>query len=225
MRISSLALAGALALVTTSAARADDPAPPPAKASVLDTLPFASGPLPGAPGLVIKTRPSTKHCGGTAISATVKKSRSISAPDPELAAVFVLAFPTKLDFDPKNADRRRASLKKFDAWFEAFTRASTAANEHYSAIVRDPARAPADRIAAAARVTLAARWAAHVIARAPIPAAVAKIPEAAEIYCDTLLDKGEPLSAFADDAARACRDLVTSTSAGDGWWTAVCAGP
>jgi hypothetical protein len=207
----------ALIVLVASPAAAD----PAAKKPVLDPLPFASGPLPGSPAIVIKTKPSTKHCGGTAFSATVKKSRSIAAPDRELAAVVVLGFPANLS--SSTDAQRKASRKKFDAWFDAFGQASRAAADRYRDLIMDSTLPAAARVVAAARLMQASRWGAHVFARAPIPTDVAKLPEAVEVYCETMLEKAEPMAMFADEAAKKCRELVATLNPGAGWWDTTCA--
>lgn len=183
---------------------------------------FTAGPLPGAPTIVIKAKPAKDYCGGVALSAKIKKSKKLSAPDKELAAVFALSFPTGLDFDPSHALASKNSTKKFDAWFKKFSDASQAAADRYSKVIGD-STAPLDRVIGAARQAQVAQWSAHIIARGQVPKSVAKYPDAVDIYCDTLEDKAEPLLAFAIEAATRCRDLAASANVGAGWWDAVCA--
>src|SRR5689334_7135281 len=134
------------------------------RATVLSSQPFAAGALPGSPGIVIKTKGSNAHCGGVALTATVKKAKK---PDKHLAAVFGLKFPTGLDFDPANEAKRAKSMERFDAWYAALDAATRDAATHYRDLVTDQNVKTTDRVAAAAHMTQVARWASHMIARAP----------------------------------------------------------
>jgi hypothetical protein len=190
---------------------------------VRDLSPFAAGPLPGAPTIVIKTKAAKNYCGGVAVTATIKKSKKLQAADKELAAVFATRFPTGLDFDPSHEFARKESTKKFDAWYKKFDETTRAAGEHYRAIIVGAGVAPMDKVIAAARLVQVVRWSAQVIARAQIAKSVAKYPEAVDIYCDTLEDKAEPLEMFAQDAAQQCRDFAAEAKLDAGWWDEVCA--
>jgi hypothetical protein len=205
----------AVASIAFAAAAAAD-----RRATVLASQPFVAGALPGSPGITIKTKGSDGHCGGVALTATVKKSKK---PDKHLAAVFAVKFPTGLDFSPTNEAKRKKSAAKFDAWYDALDVATRAAGTHYRDVIGNADVPVADRVAAAARIVQVARWSAHMVARAPMPKNVGEYPEAQAIYCDTLADKAETLEMFAIDASAACRDLATKLAAGAGWWDDVCA--
>lgn len=187
---------------------------------VTDLQLFASGPLPGAPTIVIKAKPAKTYCGGVALSAKIKKSKKLQPADKELAAVFALSFPTGLDFDPSHEFASTKSAKKFDAWYTKFNDATTDAAKHYGEVL-SASSAPMDRVIAAARVVQVVRWSAQVIARGQIAKHIAKYPEAVDIYCDTLEDKAEPLEAFAQDAVQQCRRLAADAKL-EGWWDQVC---
>jgi hypothetical protein len=189
---------------------------------VTDLQPFASGPLPGAPTIVIKAKASKSYCGGVALSAKVKKSKKLSPADKELAAVFAISFPKGLDFDPSHELAQKESTKKFDAWYGKFKAASIAAGARYFAIMRDTNAAPLDKVVAAARIVQVSRWSSQVIARGQIAKSVAKYPEAIDIYCQALEDKAEPLEAGAQDEAEHCRRLAAAANV-EGWWDEVCA--
>jgi hypothetical protein len=212
------ALTFALATLALGAAALAD-----RRSTVLSSQPFAAGALPGSPGIVVKTKGSDAHCGGVALTASVKKAKK---PDKRLAAVFALKFPSGLDFDPKSEAKRQKSMERFDTWLSSLETLARDAASHFSGTMTDQNVTPADRIAAAARFVQVTRWTSHMIARAPIPKSLMKgefAADAQRIYCDTLADKAAPSEGLAIDAAQRCRDLAASLAVGDGWWDEACA--
>src|SRR4029078_303087 len=135
---------------------------------VTDLQPFTSGPLPGAPTIVVKAKAAKNYCGGIALSAKIKKSKKLAPADKELAAMFVMSFPTGLNFDPSHEMARKESAKKVDAWYQKFNDTGAAAGAHYRAIITDANTAPLDKVVAAARMVQVLRWAAQVAARGQI---------------------------------------------------------
>jgi hypothetical protein len=210
-------LVAVVVLVAAPVARADR------HPSVLDSQPFAAGPLPGSPAIVIKTKGSDARCGGVLLTATVKKSKKASAPDKDLKLVFTAAYPTGLDFDPNNEAKRKKSMKRFDDWYTVLESATRNAAVRYKGILADHNKSAGDRIAASARMVQVSRWAAHVVARAEVPKNVRTTPEAKDIFCQTVAEKAEALEMFAVDAAVECRDLAATLKVGAGWWDDVCA--
>jgi len=207
-----------VALVVVAGVAAADRRP-----TAVDVMPFVAGTLPGSPAITIKVRPSAGFCGGTSVSAVIKKSRKVAAPDPQLAAVFALAFPKGLDFDPDHEARRKASLVKFDKWFSAVQKTAVAARTVYAKQLADAALEPVDRVIAAARLVQVVRWAGQVIARAPVPSNVTRFPEVVDVYCQALAEKADQFEALAIDVATTCRTLSTTVNPGAGWWDDVCA--
>jgi TolA-binding protein len=113
-----------------------------------------------------------------------------------------LAFPTNLNFDPKNESVRKKSLKRFDEWYaKKDGNSKDLATRYRGAMsVGDPSFA----IAAAARIGQVAQNASDALFTAEIPSNIRAYEEAVEVYCDTLMDKAEPLEAFTVDAFTTC---------------------
>jgi tetratricopeptide (TPR) repeat protein len=113
-----------------------------------------------------------------------------------------LAFPANLNFDPKNEAIKKKSMKRFDDWYAKKSSTSADLSTRYKAVigVGDASFA----IAAAARIGQVAQNASDALFTAEIPENIRKYEEAAEVYCDTLMDKAEPLEAFTIDAFTTC---------------------
>jgi len=188
-------------LFVAAAAHADPPT------DIYARLPIAAGPVPGAPGLVVRAAKDATHCGGFAVTVVAAKKAGI---DPELLAVLTIDPPRGLDF---TADRA-GSVKQFESFIKAATVKTEDARTFYGK--------SSDRVVAAARTTQIFRRFAEVLARMYIPRDVRTgdfAKDKIEAYCEQLAIVVEPILDKADAAAEACRSAATA----EGWWTAVCA--
>lgn len=194
------------------------PAAPPAK-PFAERLLDPEGPVPGMPGFSITRKPSKQHCTG--IEIVTKRSKKVSKDDAPLAEVYALEFPKGLSFDPNDATKREASMKKFSDWLENMRRVAENAQQHYEKAL-DAKQDPA----AVARIAQIVARLSSLIARAEIPADVRTGEYAAEkilAYCDAMQQAAEPLLAKAEDAIAVCATQASGQPAG--WWTPVCTSP
>jgi hypothetical protein len=190
------------------------PAPPPKPFA--DRLLDAEGPVPGMPGFSIARKPSKKHCTGVEI--VTKRSKKIAKDDAPLAEVYAIEFPKGLNFDPNDAKKKEASMKKFNDWLEMMMDISGKAQKHYEASLT----ANKD-LASVVRIAQIAARLSSVIGRAEIPPDVRTgqfSDEKTAAYCDAMQNAAEPLLARAEEALRICADK--SAGQPTGWWTAVC---
>jgi TolA-binding protein len=116
-------------------------------------------------------------------------------------------FPANLNFDPKNESVAKKSMKRFDEWYVKKQADSTGLAERYTGVqkIGDAAFA----ISGAARIGQVAQNASDALFTAEIPENIRKYEEAAEVYCDTLMDKAEPLEAFTVQYFTACLEKST----------------
>lgn len=132
-------------------------------------------------------------------------------------------FPAGLDFNPQNAAKAKKSLKRFEEWFTNKTKAGAAATKKFEELIFKVGE-PANAIAGAARIGQIQQNFSDALFTAEIPNDVRTGPfadEAVEIYCDTLMEKAEPLEAKSLEAFGAC--LRESTERG--WfseWSKLC---
>ncbi len=127
------------------------------------------------------------------------------------------AFPGDLDFSSETKTAK--SLARFDQWMADKLALGEKARKGFDAVLatKDPAAA----VAAAARLGQLQQNFSDALFSAPIPEAVAKYEDSTELYCDTLMDKAEPLELASIDAFGFC--LETSTKMG--WyseWSRLC---
>jgi TolA-binding protein len=140
----------------------------------------------------------------------------------DLEAYFGLAFPTNLDFDPRQPAVAKKSLARFDAWFANKEAAGKRAAEKLSTVLELTDNAAS--IAAVARLGQIAQNFADSLFTAEIPKNLRTGPFAedkVEAYCDTLTEKAEPLADRAVAAFGTC--LAKSTELG--WfseWSQLC---
>jgi TolA-binding protein len=130
-----------------------------------------------------------------------------------------LDFPANLDFDPKKEAIAKKSKKRFDEWYLKKEGMSKDLAGRYKGVI--DTKDAANAIAAAARIGQVAQNASDALFTAEIPANLRPYEEAVEIYCDTLMEKAEPLEAFTIDAFTTC--LTKSTEFG--WfseWSRLC---
>ena len=206
---------------STAAPPASLPQPDPKL--VLDQLRDTDGGIAGMPGFAIKRRPSKKHCGGVAI--VTMRSRRVAPDDEPIAAIFALEFPRALSFDMQRNDRRKASIRKFNAFVDKLTKVVGTTGKHYEAIVAGGGDA-AVKVAAAARLAQMYTRLASLFARAQVPGDVRTgqfAAEKMEAFCDALLTKAEPFHAMAEQAMAVCADQAKAAPAG--WWNEVCVMP
>ncbi len=196
-------------------------------ASVLARVPVTAGPVPGEPGLTVRSATDATHCGG--LDVTVRLTRGkVPAADRDFAAAMLIDAPRGLDMDPAHKPRRDAAMKKFNAFIEDATKKMAAANARYEHIAGDTSAQPEDRVIAAARIAQINRRYAEILARMEIPRALRSGPYAADTtaaFCDALAVQAAPLLDKADEAATVCRDRAANVSLPASWWTPVCAAP
>jgi hypothetical protein len=209
-----------------AAAAKPEPAPaqptaPAAPLSVHDRLRDFEGPVAGLAGFSIKRTPSADHCGG--IKITVTRAKTVAPADKHLAAVYALAFPANLSFDPDPAKKavREASMKKFEAFVQTLTTTGRDAAKFYAGQI--PGGDAPTKLAALARVVQVQFQVVSVLARAEIPKDV-RTGELKEdqiaAYCDNMTEVSEPLLVQAEAALASCATFVMQGTAG--WWTEVC---
>lgn len=129
-------------------------------------------------------------------------------------------FPSDLDFDEKNPSRARKSIARFEAWAADKVADGKVARERYEAMIFE-VKEPAQAIAAAARIGQIQQHFAAQLFTAPIPTSVRGDQDAADVYCDRLVELAMPLEDKALEAYGAC--LETSTKLG--WfseWSRLC---
>jgi TolA-binding protein len=122
-------------------------------------------------------------------------------------AYVTIPFPANLDFDPKKEAVKKKSMKRFDDWYKKKEGTATELATKYKAVmaIGDASYA----VAAAARIGQIAQNGSDALFTAEIPENIRKYEEAAEVYCDTLMDKAEPLEAFTIDAFSSCLEEST----------------
>ncbi|HEX5062975.1 MAG TPA: hypothetical protein VFV99_26555 [Kofleriaceae bacterium] len=211
----------------------EKPAPPPVaetkplppRKSLYERLRDTDGKVPGLPGFAIKRKVDKTYCGGIKIITT--RSKSVAKDDEPLAAVYKLEFPKGLSFDPdpKNDTKRKASLKKVDELITQLTLVGGDARKFYEQKFTSD-NALATKAVAAARLAQVYQRLASTLARAEIPLDVRTgdfVHDKIEAFCDSLLDKAEPIAALAEQAATACAEKAKSVD--EGWWNEVCVAP
>ncbi len=140
----------------------------------------------------------------------------------DLEGYFGLAFPTNLDFDPRQPAVAKKSLARFDAWFADKEAAGKRAAEKLASVLE--LRDNAASIAAVARLGQVAQNFADSLFTAEIPKDLRTGPFAedkVEAYCDTLMERAEPLADRAVAAFGTCLDESTKR----GWfseWSQLC---
>ncbi|MBZ0236536.1 MAG: hypothetical protein K8M05_29685, partial [Deltaproteobacteria bacterium] len=192
-----------------------------AVAATAGARPAKPTPVPGAVGLVQRDVPLRNACAAT--FTEIKKTKR--GDDPAFVAALTHARLTGLDLNPANERRHKADLKKFETWFQNLTRTAEKATKAQYAIISDASSTPQAKVEAAARVAILLEHVALVIESSEIPRHVRATPEAAEVYCDTLAEKTEPLHEQARQARDACARLASEAKLAAGWHTAVCTRP
>lgn len=187
--------------------------------------PAAAGPkerpLPGFTGLTYRDVDVPDGC----VPRIRVIHRSRKGDDPELVRLLTWPRLVGLDFPPEDPARQQASMKRFSAWLRRLTDQGKKVTDRQIAIMRDTTRAPAERVAAVARLALAQEQVTNLIGGLDIPPAVRKVEDAASAYCDALQTQVEPLRAEVDEIRGACRRLIVDTQVAAGWWTDVCQPP
>lgn len=189
-----------------------------AVASTASARPEKPRPVPGAVGLTMKEVPLRHAC--TPSFTQVKQTRR--GDEPTFAAVLVYPRLTGLDMNPDNQARTKASLKKFDTWFRNLVTALEKAKRRQEQVFGDPSATPLAKVEAAARTALLFDHAAHLIESVEVPRNLRTMPEAVEVFCDTLVEKTEPLHDQAKAARTACAKFAAEEKLAEGWFTAVC---
>lgn len=192
-----------------------------AVAATASARPAKPTPVPGAVGLVQREVPLRNAC--TPTFTEIKQTKR--GDDPALVAALTFPRITGLDMDPANERRSKASLQKFNTWLTDLTKTMEKATKAQRAIISDPSSPPQAKVEAAARVAILLDHMARVLESAEVPRNLRAMPEAVDIFCDTLAEKTEALHAQANDARAACTRLATEAKLAPGWHTAVCTPP
>jgi hypothetical protein len=205
------------------------PAAPPAPAkapakSLYERLRDTDGKVPGLAGFSIKRKADAKRCGGFAI--VTKRAKKVAKADALLAAVYKLEFPTGLSFDPdpQQTAKREASMLKFNKFLEEMTAVGTDARKHYEKQLAEGDATT--KVAAAARMAQVYLRLASLLGRAEIPADVRSgdfADDKIEVFCDTLVEKAEPIQALGEQAMSFCAEKAKAVA--PGWWNEICVTP
>ena len=132
-------------------------------------------------------------------------------------------FPANLDFNKENPSKAKKSLKRFEEWIANKAKTGEAARKKYEVLIFDVKDA-ANAIAGAARIGQIQQNFSDALFTAQIPNDVRTgqfADEAVEVYCDTLMEKAEPLEAKSLEAFGACLKVSTDL----GWfseWSKLC---
>lgn len=132
-------------------------------------------------------------------------------------------FPANLDFSQENPSKAKKSLKRFEEWIANKAKSGEAARKKYEVLIFEIKDA-ANAIAGAARIGQIQQNFSDALFTAEIPNDVrtgAYADEAVEVYCDTLMEKAEPLEAKSLEAFGACLKVSTDL----GWfseWSKLC---
>ncbi len=132
-------------------------------------------------------------------------------------------FPAALDFSQENPGKAKKSMKRFEEWITNKSKAGETARKKFENLIFD-VKDPANAIAAAARIGQIQQNFSDALFTAEIPNDVRTgqfADEAVEIYCDTLMEKAEPLEAKSLEAFGACLKVSTDL----GWfseWSKLC---
>jgi tetratricopeptide (TPR) repeat protein len=150
---------------------------------------------------------SDKDNGGAGLAQYWAAMAKFYLTEPAYEEYLGIAFPANLNFDPKDEGLKKKSMKRFDEWYAKKDNNSKSLAERYTAVqkIGDASFA----IAAAARIGQVAQNASDALFTAEIPENIRKYEEAAEIYCDTLMDKAEPLENFTIQYFTACIEKST----------------
>lgn len=127
-------------------------------------------------------------------------------------------FPTKLDFDPRNERKKKASEKKFLQWYKEKEKQSVKAIKDYKEIIeiKDAQYA----ISAAARIGQVSQNFSDALFTAEIPKDVrtgAYAEDKVDAYCDALTTQAEPLEKISVDAFGFCLGLSTKLNWFNEW--------
>jgi hypothetical protein len=189
-----------------------------ATAATASARPAPARLVPGSVGLTQKDVPLRNAC--TRTFTQVKKTRRGDAP--AFAAAMTYPRITGLDMDPAKKARAKASLEKFDAWFQNLMKTMETATKAEHAILFNSATTPGAKVEAAARLSLLLDHAAVIIESSEVPKNIRTYEEAVDAYCDTLAEKTEPLRAQAKEARAACAKFAADAKLDDAWWVSVC---
>lgn len=131
-------------------------------------------------------------------------------------AVFALAYPTGLDFDPAEPAVAKRSTAAFEAWFKDLDRRATTAAGEYQALlveVKDPTYA----VAATARTGQLASGFVDALLTADVPPFIRAYDEAVDAYCDKLREVAIPHEERAGEAFGVCVRLSTDLGLSTPW--------
>lgn len=132
-------------------------------------------------------------------------------------------FPAGLDFNKQNASKAKKSLKRFEEWITNKSKSGETARKKYEYLIFE-VKDPRNAIAGAARIGQIQQNFSDALFTAEIPNDVRTgqfADEAVEVYCDTLMEKAEPLEAKSLEAFGACLKVSTDL----GWfseWSKLC---
>lgn len=178
----------------------------------------APRPLAGSVGLVQKETAVRNACVGS--FRTIKKVKR--GDDPAFVAAMTYPRAKPLDIDPANQVRARASLKRFETWFKGLEKQFTTARKVQETVGFAPGATPQAKVEAAARISILIDQAAMLLEAVEMPAHIRKDAEGRDVFCDTMLERAEPLRKHAAEARGACARAIAESSLAPGWWTEVC---
>jgi hypothetical protein len=180
--------------------------------------PRPSGPVAGAPSLVVIDRLDPTRCGGHDVRV---RRTGKAAVDADFAAAMTLDAPRGLDFE-RHPDREPKRLRAF---IDASSKAFGAARDRYLTIFRDAHATAQARVEAIARIAQLDHRYGELFETIEVPADVRRGPNGAEAsvaMCDLIGEKAWTLHALGDDAATICRKTAIELKLGPGWWDDAC---
>lgn len=129
-----------------------------------------------------------------------------------------IKFPTKLDFDPRNARKKKKSEKAFQKWLVEKNKQSAKTAKMYRAVIdiKDAQYA----IAGAARIGQVSQNFSDALFTAQIPKNVRTgrfAEDKVDAYCDALTTEAEPLEKLSVDAFGFCLGLSTKLNWFNQW--------
>lgn len=178
----------------------------------------AARPVPGTVGMTVREVPIRNAC--TATFHEYKKVKR--GDDPLLVAALTHPRIFKLDFDPAHEARAKASAKRFETWFKQLEEKLTAVNAAQEKVFTDAAATPEAKAGAAARIHMVMDQGALLLDTIEIPAHIRKMPEAKDVFCDTLAEKADLIRLKGEEARAACAKVIVDASLAPAWFTPVC---
>jgi tetratricopeptide (TPR) repeat protein len=171
-------------------------------------------------GSAVKQVPNDDGDQGVRTALMVKyfAAAQFSLAEEQYETFLSIKFPQNLDFDPKNAGKKKNSEKRFMDWYKEKEKLSVKAIKSYKDIIdiKDAQYA----ISAAARIGQVSQNFSDQLFTAEIPKDVrtgAYAEDKVDAYCDALTTQAEPLEKISVDAFGFCLGLSTQLNWFNEW--------